>query len=257
MKCGELIEILNRQSPVQYALDWDNVGLLVGRSTKEVNRILLAVDATREVCDYAIANQFDMIVTHHPMIFSKINRVNDTTVLGSKILDLCEAGICCFAMHTNFDTKGGMGRYAANMLGLKNQEVLEETCDQEGIGQIGFLDAPMSLAELAKLVKEVFQIESVAVFGDLTAEVEKIAICPGSGKSEIGEAVRKGAQCLITGDIGHHEGIDAMEMGLTILDASHYGIEKIFLTFMKSYLMDYCQDLYIEVMDTGVPFTVV
>lgn len=257
MKCQDIIHILNRQSPAEYALEWDNVGLLVGRKDKEVKRLLLAVDATAAVCQYAIDNGVDMIVTHHPMIFSKLRKINDDTVLGQKILSLAEAGVCCFAMHTNFDTIGGMAKVAAQMIKLKNAQVLEETVAGEGIGQIGLLDHSMTVAELAAYVKDTFDIPNVMVFGDVDRVVEKIAISPGSGKSVIDVSVAKGAECLVTGDIGHHEGLDAIEMGLTIIDASHYGVEKIFLQFMYDYLKDYCTDVEIVIADVGAPFTVI
>ena len=257
MRCQDIIHILNRQSPAEYALEWDNVGLLVGRKDKEVKKLLLAVDATVAVCEYAISNNVDMIVTHHPMIFSKIRKINDDTVLGQKILSLAEAGICCFAMHTNFDTIGGMAKVAARMMRLKNALVLEETNAGEGIGQIGLLDYSMTVAELAAQVKTTLDIPNVMVFGDVNRMVEKIAISPGSGKSVIDVSVVKGADCLITGDIGHHEGLDAVESGLTIIDASHYGIEKIFLQFMYDYLKDFCNDVEIIIADVGVPFTVI
>lgn len=257
MKCQDIIHILNRQSPAEYALDWDNVGLLVGRKDKEVKKLLLAVDATAAVCQYAIDNGVDMIVTHHPMIFSKLRKINDDTVLGQKILALIEAGICCFAMHTNFDTIGGMAKVAARMMKLKNAQVLDETTAGEGIGQIGLLDHAMTVQELATLVKETFELPNVMVFGDVNREVEKIAICPGSGKSVIDVSAEKGAECLVTGDIGHHEGLDAVEMGVSIIDASHYGIEKIFLQFMYDYLKDFCTDVEIVIADVGAPFMVI
>lgn len=257
MLCNDIIKILEKQSPVEYALEWDNVGLLVGRRNKEVKRIMLAVDATMEVCSSAIENNVDMIITHHPIIFSKMNRVNDDTVLGAKIMSLIEAGVCCYAMHTNFDTKGGMGKEAARMMGLKNTVVLEETKDGEGVGEIGILDKSLKVNELAAYVKEKFGLENVLVFGDGERVVEKIAISPGSGKSMLDISVKNGVECLITGDIGHHEGIDAVEMGLCIIDASHYGIEKIFMEYMYNYLKDYCHDVEIGIADTGIPYKVV
>ncbi len=225
MLCSEIIHILEKQSPPEYALSWDNVGLLVGRKNREVHKLLLAVDASLEVIDMAIEQHFDMIVTHHPIIFGKIGRVNDTTVLGRKVLDLIEHGINCYAMHTNFDTKGGMAKEAARRLALQNTEVLEETMDGEGIGQAGFLQNMMTLSELAEHVKDKFDLKNVILYGDKQTKVEKVAISPGSGKSVISVARDKGVQCLITGDIGHHEGLDACEMGVCILDASHYGLE--------------------------------
>ncbi len=257
MLCKDIIRILEAQSPTEYAEEWDNVGLLVGRKNKNVKKIMLAVDATYEVCQAAIESKVDMIITHHPIIFSKMNRVNDDTVLGNKILALVETGIVCYAMHTNFDTKGGMAREAAAMLGLKNAEVLQETLNGEGLGQIGILKDAIPLDKLAENVKESFDVEGVMVYGKPDAMIEKLAICPGSGKSVIKTAVEKGADCLITGDIGHHEGLDALEMGLTIIDASHYGIEKLFMTFMYNYLKDFCPDVELCIADVGAPFHII
>lgn len=257
LKCQDIIKLLENQSPAEYALEWDNVGLLVGRRDKEVKKILIAVDATKDICQTAIDNKFDMIITHHPMFLSKLKKVNDDTVLGDKIISLIEAQICCYAMHTNFDTKGGMAKEAAAMLGLMDSQVLEETFNSEGIGQIGLLDINMTLEELACKVKDVFGLKNVMIYGNKDATVSKVAICPGSGKSVVDIAIDKKADCLITGDIGHHTGLDAVEMGLFIIDASHYGVEKIFMNYICEYLKEACPSLEIDVLDVGVPFEVI
>lgn len=257
LKCQEIIKLLESQSPAEYALEWDNVGLLVGRRDKEVKKVLIAVDATRDICQIAIDNKYDMIITHHPMFLSKLKKVNDDSVLGDKIISLIEAQICCYAMHTNFDTKGGMAKEAAAMLGFRDSQVLEETLNGEGIGQVGLLDTNMTLSELACKVKDVFDLKNVMIYGGKDAKVSKVAICPGSGKSVVDIAIDKKADCLITGDIGHHTGLDAVEMGLYIIDASHYGIEKIFMNYICEYLKDKCPSLEIDVLDVGVPFEII
>lgn len=75
MECKKVIEILEKQSPKSYACDWDNVGLLVGREDKEIQKIYIALDATDEAIEEAIANGADMLLTHHPMIFKEVKRV--------------------------------------------------------------------------------------------------------------------------------------------------------------------------------------
>lgn len=255
MLCQDIINILEKQSPTEYAMSWDNVGLLVGRRDKEIHRIMLAVDATLEVCEKAVSEDVDMIITHHPMIFSGVKRINTDTALGKKIMLLAEKDIVCYAMHTNFDTIGGMAKLAADMLGLKDVEVLEETLEGEGIGQIGKKDRPVSIVELSEIIKDKFGLKNVMVYGDINKNVEQIAICPGSGKSVIDISIKKKAECLITGDIGHHDGIDAVDDGLIIIDASHYGIEKIFMNYMKEYLTKLCAGVDILTADVGVPFT--
>ena len=92
MRCDEIIRLLEKKAPIEYAMDWDHVGLLVGRRDKEVHKLMLVVDVTEEIVDAAVAQNVDMIVSHHPMIFGKVDRVNDETVLGRKILQLIQHG---------------------------------------------------------------------------------------------------------------------------------------------------------------------
>lgn len=238
MKCQEIITILRKQAPEDYACDWDNVGLLVGDSQKEVQKIYIALDATEETIKEAIEQKADMLLTHHPMIFKGLKKVNTEDFIGKRVMSLIREDVAYYAMHTNFDVKG-MAELAAERMGMKNCQVLEATCEDEeglqGIGKVGMLPA-MEVRECAELVKRAFHLEQVKVFGDVNARITKAAICPGSGKSVIGKALESGAQVLITGDIDHHEGIDAAAQGMAVIDAGHYGIEKIFIPYMKQYL---------------------
>ena len=93
----------------------------------------------------------------------------------------------------------------------------------------------MSLRECCELVKKRFNIENVKVFGNPDCTIDRVAISPGSGKSMISHAISKGAGLLITGDIDHHDGIDAVEQGLAVIDAGHYGTEYIFIEDMKQF----------------------
>ena len=108
-----------------------------------------------------------------------------------------------------------------------------------GIGCTGRFEQPMTLRAAAEQVKEAFGLPYVAVFGELDGEavIQKAAVCPGAGGSTMGEALAAGAQVYITGDISHHEGIDAVAQGMAVIDAGHYGIEHIFTEFMEKYLM--------------------
>lgn len=256
MRCYEIMECLENLSPKSYAMDWDNVGLLVGRKDKRVKKIMVALDATEHVVDLSVDEGADMLITHHPMIFSKIKRVTDDDVVGKKILKLTRADISYYAMHTNFDIKGGMSVYASNMLDLRERSILEETADGEGIGRVGILQDVTDCRDVIRLVKTKFDLEHVFVYGDSFQKVTKVAICPGSGKSVIAEAVKAGADCLITGDIGHHEGLDAIEQGLTVIDATHAGIEKIFVEYIYNYLEPLCRHVQIVKVNEGIPMRV-
>lgn len=256
MRCYEIIDFLENLSPKHFAMDWDNVGLLVGRRDKRIKKIMIALDASSHVVDLAVDEGADMLITHHPMIFSKIKRVTDNDVLGKKILKLAGADVSYYAMHTNFDVKGGMSVYASNLLELTDRSILEETDEREGIGRIGTLQGVSDCRDVIRIVKEKFGLEHVFVYGDPYRRVKTVAISPGSGKSMIPQAVAKGVDCLITGDIGHHEGLDAIEQGLTVIDATHAGIEKIFVEYIYNYLEPLCRNVEIVKVNEGIPMRV-
>ncbi len=259
MKCYEVMERLEELSPTMYAEDWDNVGLLVGRREKDVRKLYIALDATDEVIEEAVKLQADMLVTHHPLIFASLKKIQSDDYIGRRILRLARHDIAYYAMHTNFDIMG-MADAAADEIGLKKREVLEITYEddiaKEGIGRRGKLPHIMTLAECAEHVKKCFRLEHVKVFGDLEATVENAAISPGAGKSVVQDAVKAKADVLITGDIDHHTGIDANAQGLFIIDAGHYGIEKIFIAYIREYIQRELPEMTVYVHPLSAPYVI-
>lgn len=245
--CKDVMAVIEDSYAGSYALEWDNVGLLVGREDKQVRKIFVALDATDEVIEAAAQHGADLLVTHHPLIFGGMKRITSQDFIGRRVLRLAQQDIAYYAMHTNYDVIR-MGKLAADRLGLGRQEILDVTCEwqpadgdikeryREGIGRSGYLEEPVSLEGCCERVKRAFSLEAVRVFGDLKRQVYKAAVCPGAGKSVIRAAIDKNADVLITGDIGHHEGIDAIAQGMAVIDAGHYGLEHIFLEDMKEYL---------------------
>lgn len=243
MRCREWTELFERLAPAELACDWDNPGLIAGRQDKEIKKILVALDATDEVIEQAVREHADLLVTHHPLIFKPLKQVNDGNFISRRIVRLLQADICCFAMHTNFDIAPGcMADLAAERLGLKGGEPLEVTGEADGrpvgIGKVGNLETPVLLSELAAQVKAAFGLPFVTVYGAdcVTGPVSRIAVSPGAGGSMTGFGIQKGAQVLVTGDIGHHTGIDAAACHMAVIDAGHYGLEHIFIPFMAEYI---------------------
>ncbi|MCI8515236.1 MAG: Nif3-like dinuclear metal center hexameric protein [Lachnospiraceae bacterium] len=244
MKCGEIIHILEELAPTRYACAWDNVGLLLGRRDKEVRKLYLALDVTDEVLDEVIAGSYDMLVTHHPLLFRPISRINDDDYLGRWMLRLLSRDISCYALHTNFDVAPGcMGDLAAGRLGLRIQGPLEVTASDggstEGVGRIGSLAEEITVKELCGRVKEAFDLPYVTLYSAQEDRLAKrIAISPGSGKGMIKLAETAECDVLISGDFGHHDGIDAVASGISVINAGHYGLEHIFTDFLESYLKE-------------------
>lgn len=259
MLCRQIISVIEATYPKFAALEFDNVGLLAGRSNKEVTRVYLALDATKEVIQQAKEFHADLLITHHPLIYSSLKSVTDMDFIGKRVVDLLQNDISYYAMHTNYDVLG-MAELSKNIVGLTDAEVLDITAEikgvSEGIGRIGFLPKEMTLQECVTYIKNKLELEAVKVFGDLDTIVKRLAISPGSGKGSIGPALARGAEVLVTGDIGHHDGIDAMEQGLSVIDAGHYGTEYIFIEDMKQFFAENLPGLQVGAAPIIHPFQV-
>ncbi|MEY8352310.1 Nif3-like dinuclear metal center hexameric protein [Lachnospiraceae bacterium 54-53] len=268
MRCSELTKKLEQLAPPECACDWDNVGLLAGRSDKEINKVFIALDATDEAVEEAVLWGADLLLTHHPLIFKPLKKINDQDFIARRIMKLIRNDISYYAMHTNFDAAPGcMADAAAEKLGLKELAVLEKegvmpvkTEDglkemPYGIGKTGHLKEKMTVKELAVFVKERFQLPFLTLYGEEAPgeKVEFIGISPGSGGSMIRPALEAGVQVLITGDIGHHNGIDAAANHMAVMDAGHYGLEYLFLDFMEEYLNEEAGE-HLEIRKEEVAF---
>ena len=263
MKAYELINWLNIRHPQKFAEEWDNVGLLVGDDQKEISHVFLALDLTEPVLDEAVAAGADMILTHHPMIFSGIKKINNHTFTGRKILRLIREDIPYFAMHTNYDVMG-MAELAGKVLELSEPEVLEVTGSMHsesgevpvGIGRVADLAQPMDLKSCAEMVKKAFDLPNVKIFGEPDMQVHRLGVFPGSGKSAISVSLEKGVDVLVTGDIDHHEGIDAVAQKMAVIDAGHYGVEHIFIADMEHFCREKFPEAEIRTAKIRQPFWV-
>ena len=267
MRCDEILKKLEEEYPLSCAEDWDAPGLLVGRRNREVRKVLVALDATEETIREAIDKEADLLITHHPLLFHSIREVNDDTFIGRRILAMIEHEISYYAMHTNFDILG-MAQLNEQQLDLQDAHVLETTQEIDGIvegfGRVGMLPEPMTLRETADYVRDRLQLGSVLCYGleekddeEEEPRIECLAVCSGSGKGMVGQALEAGAQILVTGDVDYHTAIDALAQGLFIIDAGHYGTEYGFIAFMTAKLKKLFPDLEVEAARIHHPYQVV
>lgn len=259
MQCKEIMQVIEATYPRTAALDFDNVGLLAGRADKEVNRVYLALDATDRVIERAIEAGADMLITHHPLLFSAVKKVTDEDFITRRIVKLIQNDISYYAMHTNYDVLG-MADLSAEYTKMHDAEVLsvteERNGETQGFGRVGELPQEMTLREYAKLVKESLKLNDVKVYGDLDGKVKRAAVCTGSGKSMIQDAIRAGADVYVTGDIDHHTGIDTVAQGMALIDAGHYGTEYVFMDAMKKELTQAFPNLKISCAKVKSPYTI-
>ena len=162
-------------------------------------------------------------------------------------------------MHTNYDVLG-MADLSADYMKLENPSVLSVTEEREGeiqgFGRVGNLSDRMTLREYAQLVKKSLKLKDVKVYGNLDSEVGRAAVCTGSGKSMIQDAIAAGAEVYVTGDIDHHTGIDAVAQGLALIDAGHYGTEYIFMDAVKKELNQAFPELTVSCAGVKSPYAI-
>lgn len=218
---GEIVSLLEKLAPPALAMDWDNVGLLLGRQDKTVKKIVLALDLTEETASQAVSLKADMLITHHPAIFRKIGCLTDAQWQQKLLLTLAENRIALYSAHTNLDcAPGGVNDVLAKRLGLRDLEVLDLAT---GLGRIGTVE-PQSLEEFAVFAKKQLEADYLAV-ASAGRKVRKVAVCGGAGADLIPLALARGADTLVTGDVKYHEAQGAAFSGLNLVDAGHQPTE--------------------------------
>jgi GTP cyclohydrolase I len=219
MTIASVLEHLERYAPASLAQSWDNVGLLIGEPGRPVDKVLITLDATPNALGYAIEHDFDLILSHHPLIFRPISRITNPV-----ILNMIEARISLISMHTNFDAAlGGVNHALADALELEVQESLGDP-EAGDIGLICAYSSPRSLKETAEDVKARLKAPSLKLWTaslDDDTLISRIAICGGAGGSVLENASQK-AELLITGDISYHSFLDSK---IPIIDAGHFATE--------------------------------
>ncbi|MGI6752347.1 MAG: Nif3-like dinuclear metal center hexameric protein [Anaerovoracaceae bacterium] len=232
IKFDEFLAALRTIAPRELEEDWDNGGMQIEMSGGEVRKVLVALEITNGVIDEAIKLGVDYIVSHHPLIFNKIDVIDADTVTGNYIIRLIKNGISVYSAHTSFDKVfGGNNDYLADLLGLQRVRRLKVSTalgDEEMVGRLGVFDPPRSLREIAELVEDALELNAVKVVGDPDTKIEEVGICTGSGGHSIEGVLRNNCDLYITGDLKYHDAQAAKEMGLCIIDAGHYGTEKTF-----------------------------
>ncbi len=241
VKVAWVCEQIEKIAPKEYALDWDNVGLLVGGMNYDVKKILVALDLTQEVLEEAIAEKADMIVTHHNLIFKPIPSVTEENPIGKRIIQLIQNKIAVYAAHTNLDmAEGGTNDELFNIIGLINKQALMPENDGIALGRVGDLPKEMTLDDFALLIKERLNLPRLSVTGDPARIIKKAGLATGSCSNPgmFVQAKKKGCDCYISGDLTYHNAQAALDEGLAVIDATHYGTEVIIVDKLCKLISD-------------------
>ncbi len=253
MTVKSLYEKMTERIPEALREEWDNDGIMCATDlTGEVNNVLITLDVTEEVVDYAISRNFDLIVSHHPLIFKPVSSVTEEDHVTRKIIKLITNNVTVFSFHTRADkVRGGVNDLLAKALGL-----VDVTPFGEGmLGRIGTLPEERGLEEFADDVK--MQLSSdVVKYADAYNTVKRVAVVGGDGKDYVKDAILAGADTYLSGRISYNVMEEASDMGINLIEAGHYFTELPITSFFASLISSLDGNAYIEIADSNMIKTV-
>ncbi|MBQ9085638.1 MAG: Nif3-like dinuclear metal center hexameric protein [Clostridia bacterium] len=224
MKIREIYEQLHCQIPPSLSCEWDNDGLMCcPDGEREVKRVLVTLDVTEKAVKYALEGGYDLIVSHHPLIFKGLRALSGEDFLSEKVLTLIRSGIAVFSFHTRLDAvEGGVNDVLAGLLGLERVTVFGN--GDETLGRIGELPCPMTADAFAETVKHALDAPFV-LLADAGLSVKRVAVLGGGGEDDIAAAKAAGADTYVTGELKYHSLTDGPEAGMNLIAAGHFYTE--------------------------------
>lgn len=266
MKLNDILKKIEKKYPLFLQYDWDNSGLNIGNRDMDIKKILLTLEVTKATIDEAIENDVDLIISHHPFIFSKMKSIVCDDVKGKEIYRLIQNNIAVYAMHTNLDVaEDGLNDYFLSLVGIKDSEIfIVEGINENyinsnpyGLGRVASTN-PTTVRDIALKLKNILKTEDIRIIGDPEKEVNKFSIVTGSGSEFFSDAKSRDCQLHITGDVKYHTAVDSIALGVNIIDCGHYGSEHIFTDFMEEKLKEMLSNVEIIKTKSSInPFSVV
>ncbi len=225
-KVKDIFHFLNQWAPVSLAERWDHVGLQVGSLKNSVKGILVALDVTSEVLEEAKKNKCNLLITHHPLMFESLKKLQASSLQARLARKALRQKINILSFHTNLDsTPEGLNDLLASRLGIQSVRVLEKSLDSKypkaGLGRIGKIKKT-SFKNFLRHLSKSLSLENFRYVGNLSKPIQNVAVMTGSGGAYFLQAKKKGADVLVTGDVKYHGALDALAEGIALVDIGHF-----------------------------------
>ena len=223
-KVTKIIKRIEEFAPLNTMQKWDNSGWQINLGIIDTNRILLALDVTQSTVDEAINKKCDLILSHHPIFFNSIK-----TIESPFIIKAIQNNIQVYSAHTNLDiAQGGVSEYLAEKCGFTDLDTAFEFIKYKQF------DEEKNFSKLISTLKTIFSLPSVRVVNSQRKTYKSIAFCSGSGAEYIQELEKIGIDVFITGDLKHHQALNATNM--TIVDLGHFHSERFVVEIFENIL---------------------
>ncbi|MFT6746208.1 MAG: dinuclear metal center YbgI/SA1388 family protein [Glaciecola sp.] len=223
----DIIAHLEQIAPLEYQASYDNSGLIVGNETLKVTAAVVSLDCTEDVVEEAISKGANLIIAHHPIVFSGLKKFNGSNYVERTVIKAIENKVAIYAIHTNLDSvSNGVNKKIGDLLALQNLQILSVNpgMDNVGAGMVGEVQNHMEETAFLQHVKKALNVPMLKYTALLNKHVKKVAFCGGSGSFLLADAIAQGADVFITSDFKYHQYFDA-ENQIVIVDIGHYEAE--------------------------------
>ncbi len=248
MLVTSLYEILEKNAPRALSADWDNDGFAcLPDPAREIKRVLVALDATEAAVDLAVKGKYDLLLTHHPLLFRGVKELTPEKCVPRKLLKLAMGGVAALSLHTRLDAaEGGVNDVLAALLGLEDVKPFAPE-GEPACGRIGKLGTPVDVTAFSRTVCEILDAPAVNVIGK--GKVQTVAVLGGEGGDFVDAARAAGADLFLAGRIGYHRMLDAAEDGLCVMEAGHFYTERPVLKHLAGLIRALEEDITVGIMD--------
>lgn len=223
MSLSQIVELADRLYPFEEAEAWDNCGIQIGDPDKIISRVAFALDPTPQTIRFAAHHSCELLITHHPVFIEPIRRITPDNLVGKTLLTAGETGVSILSLHTNLDAApGGLNDHIAQLIGLTQVR----TPEPARCARMGFLPFSMPFSLFLDVLCRKLQLQDVRLVGHPKPEVRSVFCAAGSGMGYLKEALHYRCDVIITGDVRYHAAREAQAMGIPVIDAGHFGLEK-------------------------------
>ena len=261
MKIKDILGALEEFAPLALQDGYDNAGLQIGLAEDaEATGVLLSLDVTEEVVNEAVLRGCNLIISHHPLMFQPVKSFTGKTHVERAILKAIKNDITVYAAHTNLDVAyGGVNFKMAEKLGLQKAEFLAgrenyisgDKTFTAGEGIIASLPEAVSKKAFMEQVKEVFRLKSLRVNNASPKSIKRVALCGGNGAFLIPQAIEKGADVFITGEIGYHR-FFGYEKDILLLEIGHYESEQYTIELLRDIITKFAPSVHVCKAETNI-----
>ena len=247
MTIQTVFDQINQLAPFQTQMGFDNAGILIGSPQKSVTKIGVVLDVTMEAVEYAASHGIDLIVSHHPVIFTGLKSIDGDSV----VYRLIQKNIGVISAHTNLDAaEQGVNQVLAQTLELTQVEPLALPGEvTPPMGRVGTLPKAMDCQTFAQYVNQ--KLGTRVKFVNTGKPVSKVAVCGGAGEDFILPALAVGADALVTADVKHHNFLLAASLKIALMDAGHFETERVIVPVLQECLAKQLEIPVVEIPQTS------